>query len=82
MSAHLIEVIGAAAVAWAVRAYFWPYAPCRWCKGSGTNRGSSRKRFGDCRWCHGTRKRQVLGSRTLHRAVRGAVAYRRNRKDS
>jgi cytochrome c553 len=67
--------------AWAVRAYFWPFARCRRCKGAKTNPGSTKKRFGTCKRCHGTGMRQVLGSRQLHRAVRSLIAYRRNSKE-
>ena len=60
-----------AAVVWTGRAYFWPYAPCRWCKGKRTNRGSSKKRFGNCWRCRGSGMRRVLGSRQVHKAIRG-----------
>lgn len=71
----------AAAAAWTVRAYFWPFAPCRRCKGSKSNRGSTRKRFGRCTRCGGTGTRQVLGSRAVHRAVRSLIDYHRNSKE-
>lgn len=77
----LTLIITAAVIAYLGSLYLWPYAPCRWCKGRGTNRGSTRRRFGDCRWCGGTRRRQRLGSRTVHRAVRSAVGYRSRRGD-
>ena len=70
----------AAVAVWAVRAYFWPFAPCWRCKGRKTNRGSTRKRFGPCKRCGGSGSRQVLGSRTVHRAVRALVAYRKKEK--
>ena len=70
-----------AVAVWAVRAYFWPFARCRRCKGSKTNPGSSKKRFGVCKRCGGTGSRQVLGSRHLHRAVRSLIAYHRNSKE-
>lgn len=82
MTLHWLVAGVAVLAVWAVRAYFWPYAPCRWCKGAGTNRGSSRKRFGDCRWCGGTRKRQVFGSKAVHRAVRSARSAWSSRRDS
>lgn len=56
-------------ILWAVRAYFWPFAPCRWCEGTGRNKGSTSARFGVCKHCTGGR-RQVLGSKTVHRSVR------------
>jgi DnaJ-class molecular chaperone len=77
----LFLIILGAAAAWTVRAYFWPFAPCRKCKGARTNRGSSRKRFGTCPRCGGTGTRQVLGSKAVHRAVRSLIAYRNNSKE-
>lgn len=73
-------VVTACLTAWMVRAYFWPFAPCRTCKGSKTNKGSTRKRFGKCKRCGGTGSRQVLGSKTVHKAVRAVVKYRKKRE--
>lgn len=56
---------------WLVRAYFWSFAPCRWCKGKRTNRGSNARRYGKCWRCKGSGERQVLGSRQVHKVVRG-----------
>jgi hypothetical protein len=67
--------------AWLVCAYFWPFAPCWSCRGRKTNRGSSRRRYGSCRVCKGSGSRQVLGSKSLHRAVRSASKYRNERKE-
>ena len=66
----LILALAVLAAGWIVRAYWLPFAPCRRCKGRKTNRGSTRKRFGNCRRCGGTGHRQVLGSKTVHRAMR------------
>jgi hypothetical protein len=77
----LFWLILIAAAVWVVRAYVWPFAPCRRCKGAKTNTGSSKKRFGLCKRCGGTGSRQVLGSKQLHRAVRSLIAYRRNSKE-
>jgi hypothetical protein len=75
-------LVGFVAVAmWTVRAYFWPMAPCRACKGTKTNKGSTRKRFGKCRKCEGTGARWVVGSRQVHKAVRAVVAHRRKQKE-
>jgi hypothetical protein len=81
MTPHeLLAAVGAAtATWWLVRAWLWPFAPCRRCKGSKTNRGSTRKRFGNCRRCGGSGYRQVLGSRTVHKAVRALA--RRDQKE-
>jgi hypothetical protein len=78
---YLFLILLAAAAVWVVRCYFWPFAPCRRCAGKGTNPGSNRKRFGECKSCGGTRRRQVLGSKTVHRVVRDTLAYHRNKKD-
>jgi hypothetical protein len=77
----LFLLITAALAAWTVRAYFWPFAACRRCKGTKTSRGSTRKRFGTCGRCGGTGTRQVLGSKSVHRAVRSLIAYHRNSKE-
>lgn len=75
----LILAIPLAFLLWAVRAYFWPMAPCWRCKGKKASRGSTKKRYGRCRRCKGAGERWAIGSRTVHRAVRSLVAYRRNR---
>jgi len=69
---NVLVVIGALAVlaaVWLVRAWLWPFAPCRRCKGSKTNIGSNRKRFGNCRRCGGSGARIRFGARTVHRAL-------------
>lgn len=77
----LLEVALILLAAWVVRAYFWPYARCRRCQGRKTNKGSGRKRFGLCKKCGGSGSRQVLGSRTVHRAVRSARSSWSARRD-
>jgi hypothetical protein len=62
-------IITGIVVVWAWRAYFRPFAPCRWCKGRKTSRGSTPKRFGLCWRCKGSGSRQVLGSKQVHKAV-------------
>jgi hypothetical protein len=61
----------AIAAANVVSMYFWPFAPCWACKGTGRNQGSTRKRYGECRRCKGTGRRQRPGARLVHR---GAVS--------
>lgn len=51
--------------------YLWPFRPCMKCGGSGRNKGSSRKRFGECRRCRGSGRKRRIGARTIHR---GAVS--------
>jgi hypothetical protein len=74
-------VYAAVILMWAIWLYFHPFKPCWACKGTGVNRGSSRKAFGRCRRCKGSRQVQRIGSRQLHRAVRATVHANRNRKD-
>lgn len=57
---------------WAFRAYKWPFTQCRRCQGKKTNPGSTRKRYGLCRKCKGSGSRQVLGAKTVHRAVKAS----------
>ena len=78
----LILLITGGAVLYAASLYWWPMRPCRRCGGRGTNRGSSKRRFGTCRRCKGSRSVQRIGSRAVHRAVRGAVRSARDRKGS
>jgi hypothetical protein len=82
MTGHELLAAGVviAAAVWAVRAYFWPFAPCRACGGRKTNPGSTRKRFGLCKKCAGTGSRQVLGSKTVHRTVQ-ALRLRNRERD-
>lgn len=82
MSPHerLALVVALAILGYAIRAYFWPYHRCPRCRGTGTNPGSSGRRWGKCRRCKGSRQVKTLGARFLHRAVRSAVRYSRNRK--
>ena len=68
--------VPAAGVAWVVRAWFWPFAPCRRCGGSGQSRGSTGRRWGRCPRCEGSGRRMVLGARQLQRARLRAQARR------
>jgi DnaJ-class molecular chaperone len=64
--------------AWLWRAAFRPFADCRWCDGTGKKRTG--RRFRHCWACKGTGRRQVLGSRQVHRAARAITGARRGRK--
>ena len=67
-----LAVLGAVTAVWAVRAIFWPFASCRWCNGRrGRSPGSTSRRWGKCWACGGSGQRQVLGSKALHRLLRG-----------
>jgi hypothetical protein len=66
-----------AVVAQVVSLYFWPFAACWRCKGTGRNQGSSDRRWGECRRCKGGGRRRRVGARALHR---GAVALAERRR--
>jgi hypothetical protein len=55
-------------LAWVISRLWWPYKPCRRCKGTGRNLGSNGRRHGDCRRCKGTRRVRRFGARAVHRA--------------
>jgi hypothetical protein len=63
--------------------YYHPFGPCRRCAGKGTNPFSTPRRKGFCRRCGGSRQTQRLGSRALHKMVRGtsnAVIERKKKR--
>jgi hypothetical protein len=65
MGYYLLFAVIVAAYAWRkVSLHFWPYAPCRWCRGrKGNSLGSRRGRWGDCSRCDGKGKRLRWGAR-------------------
>jgi hypothetical protein len=68
-------------VIWAIWVYLNPFTKCGSRKGTGKHPLSCKKFFGNCwnpRCQRGTVQR--LGSRTVHRAVRALVSYRRNKE--
>jgi hypothetical protein len=75
----LILIAAIAAVRWVWLLWRHPFAPCRRCKGKGTNPGSSRKMHGRCRRCKGARERQRFGARWLHKGLRAARERQRQR---
>lgn len=77
---HLLLLLLAASIGYGIWAYTHPYRPCPWCKGKGSNRGSTRRRSGRCRRCGGSKQVKSIGSRMLHRAIRGAARFNRDRK--
>jgi hypothetical protein len=78
--AVLLLIALAALVAWLLSLYVYPFTACGRCRGTGLNKGSSGKRFGMCTSCGGSRRKQRLGSKTLHRWVRAAKSeWRRSR---
>lgn len=74
----LLILIGIALYAGSL--YLWPFRPCVRCGGSGRNKGSSRKRFGECKRCRGTGRRRRLGARTIHRGAVSLADKARARK--
>ena len=56
------------AVVYAVSLWRWPLRPCPRCKGRGTNRGSTGKRYGRCRRCKGTKQVKRIGATAVHRS--------------
>jgi hypothetical protein len=75
----LLLLIVVALLLWAGSLYFWPFAPCRRCEGTGRNGGSNRQRFGDCPACDGSGRRMRFGAQAVHRTVRSRM-YRKIRK--
>lgn len=75
MTLFWIAVTGA--ICYAASLYAWPFRPCPRCRGSGTNRGSNRRRHGNCKRCGGTRRVQRLGSKFVHRTF---LAVRKERE--
>jgi hypothetical protein len=79
---NLVLAIPADAVIWAAWVYVNPFTNCGWCKGSGKHPLRTKRTYGSCwnpRCQRGTVQR--FGSKTVHRAVRALVSYRRNRKE-
>lgn len=74
----LLVLIGAGLYAGSL--YVWPFRPCLRCNGSGRNKGSSRKRFGECRRCKGSGRRRRIGAKTIHRGAVSLADKARARK--
>lgn len=54
----------------------WPLRPCPRCRGKGTNRGSTGRRYGRCPKCKGTKQVKRVGATAVHRffwSVAGAA---------
>lgn len=80
MNADLILVALAVVIGYAGSLYIWPFRPHKRCGGTGRNRGSNGRRYGVCksRRCkNGTVQR--IGSRQVHRAVRGAISSKKGK---
>lgn len=73
-------VIAAVVACWLISLWRWPLRPCPKCKGKGTNRGSTGRRYGRCRKCKGTKQVKRTGATAVHRfywSVLGAAMKRR-----
>ena len=76
MSLQLFLVLIAVLIVLAVSRLRWPLRPCPKCRGKGTNRGSTGKRYGRCRRCKGTKQVKRVGATAVHRffwSVAGAA---------
>jgi hypothetical protein len=73
----LIAVI--TAIWWVASRWWWPYKPCPKCKGTGRNRGSSKKRHGDCKKCGGSHRVRRIGARAVHQAITSIRNSRREK---
>lgn len=81
---HGALIAAIASGVWLFRAYFMPNARCRRCGGTKVNVVTrwwgGGERSGPCGKCGGSGSRMVLGSRTVHKAVRGLRSARSNKK--
>ena len=68
--------------AYAGSLYLWPYRPCMRCGGSGRNKGSNSKRFGECRRCGGSGRRRRIGAKTIHRGAVSLADRARKKRQS
>ena len=78
----LILICFLVVAAWAISLKRWPFRPCGRCGGRGTNRGSTRRRYGACPRCQGTKQVRRFGATAVHRwwgSVRG-TGWRDRRK--
>jgi hypothetical protein len=78
--AETILLILLAIGAYAGSLYLWPFRACLRCGGSGRNKGSNRRRFGECRRCKGTGRRRRIGAKTIHRGAVSLADKARQRK--
>jgi hypothetical protein len=78
--AQTILIILLATGGYAGSLYLWPFRPCIRCNGTGRNKGSNRKRFGECRRCKGNGRKRRLGAKTIHRGAISLADKARARK--
>jgi hypothetical protein len=71
-----VFLIGFAAVTvWVLSLVVHPFARCWLCLGKGNLRRKRRRRAPVCPLCKGARRRQRLGSRTVHRVRRQVATH-------
>jgi hypothetical protein len=63
------------AAAWVLSLLVHPFGRCWWCFGRGNVRRKGRRRAPKCPLCKGMRRRQRLGSRTVHRIRRQVTSH-------
>ena len=73
MIAFLI-ILGAAAL-WVASLIVHPFGRCWLCRGEGNLRRTGSRRAPKCPLCKGLKRRQRIGSRTIHRIRRQVVTH-------
>jgi hypothetical protein len=68
-------VLFAIAAAWVLSLLVKPFGCCWLCRGKGNLRRKRSRRAPKCPPCKGLRRRQRLGSRTVHRIRRQVAAH-------
>jgi hypothetical protein len=68
-------IMFAAVAVWIGSLLVHPFGRCWLCRGKGNIRRKGRRRAPKCPLCHGLRRRQRLGSRTVHRIRRQVAAH-------
>jgi hypothetical protein len=68
-------ILFALAVVWVLSLIVHPFGRCLLCRGKGNLRRKRRRRAPVCTLCHGARRRQRLGSRTVHRIRKQVAAH-------
>jgi hypothetical protein len=68
-------IVFAAAVMWVLSLIFRPFGRCWRCRGKGNLRRKGSRRAPKCPMCKGLKRRQRVGSRTVHRVRRQVAAH-------
>jgi hypothetical protein len=78
---HVALVALVVFVLWVLSLRVKPFGRCIACRGKGVRVSKRRRKARKCWLCKGKRRRQRLGSRTVHRVWGAAAAGWRDRKD-